>query len=154
MVKSKFLLTSGVPEQVRSGGTQATEQPADGKPKGSAEDFALYSAIRRDGGITPTELASVMALPPTTVSSAVIRLQRRGHVRRAPNPADARSYRLELTAAGQAAHTAAAALFAPVVARVEAAQSLPPADARAVLAAVNAAVLTATSARGGAPGPG
>lgn len=118
----------------------------------SAEEFALYSAIRRDGGITPTELASVMALPPTTVSSAVTRLERRGHVRRAANPADARSYRIELTAAGRAAHTAAAALFAPVLARVEAALSLPPADARAVLAAVNDAVLTATSAQESPPG--
>ena len=42
------------------------------RPSGlSAEEFALYSAVRRDGGITPTELASLMALPPTTVSSIV-----------------------------------------------------------------------------------
>ncbi len=116
------------------------------RPSGlSAEEFALYSAIRRDGGITPTELASLMALPPTTISSIVARLQRRGHIQRAANPGDARSYRIELTAAGRAAHEAAAALFAPVLGRVQAALSLPAEQARATLAAITAAVRTATS---------
>jgi DNA-binding MarR family transcriptional regulator len=116
------------------------------RPSGlSAEEFALYSAIRRDGGVTPTELASLMALPPTTISSIVARLRRRGHVRRAANPGDARSYRVELTAAGGAAHAAAASLFAPVLDRVEAALSLPTDQARATLASINAAVLAATS---------
>lgn len=114
------------------------------RPSGlSAEEFALYSAIRRDGGVTPTELAALMALPPTTMSSIVTRLERRGHARRVPNPADARSYRIQLTAAGQAAHTAAAALFAPVLGRVEAALNSPPGQARAVLAAIDSAVRTA-----------
>ncbi len=117
------------------------------RPSGlSAEEFALYSAIRRDGGITPTELASLMALPPTTISSIVGRLQRRGHIQRAANPGDARSYRIELTAAGQAAHAAAATLFAPVLGRVEAALSMPTGQARAVLASITSAVRTATSA--------
>ena len=116
------------------------------RPSGlGAEEFALYSALRRGGGITPTELASLLALPPTTISSIVARLERRGHVERARNPGDGRSYRLRLTAAGQAAHTAAAALFAPVLGRVEAALSLPPGQARAALAAIDAAVRTATS---------
>jgi DNA-binding MarR family transcriptional regulator len=116
------------------------------RPSGlNAEEFALYSAISRDGGVTPTEVAAVMALPPTTVSSTVARLERRGHVRRVPNPADARSYRIRLTAAGLAAHAAAGALFAPVLSTVEAALSLPPDQARAALAAINSAVLAATS---------
>lgn len=122
------------------------------RPSGlSAEDFALYSAIRRDNGVTPTELSSLMALPPTTVSSIVARLERRGHVRRAPNPADARSYRIQLTPSGQAAHAAAGELFTPVSATVEAALSIPPVQARDALAAINAAVLAATGSppRGG-----
>jgi DNA-binding MarR family transcriptional regulator len=119
------------------------------RPSGlSAEDFALYSAIRRDGGVTPTELSSLMALPPTTVSSMVARLERRGHVRRSPNPADARSYRIQLSPSGQAAHAAAGELFTPVLGRVEAALSIPPGRARDALAAINSAVLRAT---GGMP---
>ena len=115
------------------------------RPSGlNAEEFALYSAISRDG-VTPTELAAVMALPPTTVSSTVARLERRGHVRRVPNPADARSYRIQLTTAGLAAHAAAGAVFAPVLSKVEAALSFPPDEARAALAAINSAVLAATS---------
>ena len=118
------------------------------RPSGlSAEDFALYSAIRRDGGVTPTELSSLMALPPTTVSSIVTRLERRGHVRRVPNPADARSYRIQLTPSGQAAHTAAGELFTPVLGRVEAALSIPPGQARDALAAINSAVLGATGSQ-------
>ena len=123
------------------------------RPSGlSAEDFALYSAIRRDGGVTPTELSSLMALPPTTVSSMIARLERRGHVRRARNPADARSYRIELSPSGQAAHGAAGELFTPVLGRVEAALSIPPGRARAALAAINSAVVRATG--GTAAGPG
>ncbi|MGO8958507.1 MAG: MarR family winged helix-turn-helix transcriptional regulator [Streptosporangiaceae bacterium] len=114
------------------------------RPSGlGAEEFALYSAIRRDGGITPTELASLMALPPTTVSSIVGRLERRGHARRAPNPGDGRSYRIELTAAGMAAHAAAARLFAPVLAKVESALAAEVAGARALLAAIRDAVRAA-----------
>ena len=114
------------------------------RPSGlGAEEFALYSAVRRDGGITPTELASLMALPPTTVSSIVSRLERRGHVRRAPNPGDARSYRIQLTEAGMAAHRAAARLFAPVLARVESALGPGAAGARAGLAAMRDAVRAA-----------
>ncbi len=111
------------------------------RPSGlSGEEFALYSAIRRDGSITPTRLAALMALPPTTVSSIVVRLERRNHVRRAPDPKDARSYRIELTQPGQAAHGRAAKLFAPVLAEVEAALKLPIADALSALAAIDVAV--------------
>jgi len=114
------------------------------RPSGlTAEEFALYSAVRRDGGITPTELAALMALPTTTVSSIVARLERRGHVRRAPNPGDGRSYRIQLTGAGMAAHGAAAGLFAPVLARVESAPGVRVAEARAGLAAIREAVRAA-----------
>ena len=123
------------------------------RPSGlSAEDFALYSAIRRDGGVTPTELSSLMALPPTTVSSIVARLERRGHVRRVPNPADARSYRIRLSPSGQAAHAAAGELFAPVLGGVEAALGIPPGQARDALAAINSAVLRATGEMPAGPG--
>ncbi len=128
------------------------------RPSGlGAEEFALYSAIRRDGGITPTELASLMALPPTTVSSIVARLERRGHVRRAPNPDDARSYRIQLTEPGLAAHGAAAGFFAAVLAKVESVLGPGIAEARAGLAAIRDAVRAADgdgwAPRSGGPHP-
>jgi DNA-binding MarR family transcriptional regulator len=65
-----------------------------------AEDFGLYSALGLWGPITPTELASRVGMRPTTLSSALRRLERRGHVRRERNPSDGRSYLVELTEEG------------------------------------------------------
>lgn len=110
----------------------------------NAEGFALYSALARPGGATPTELATMMALPPTTISSIVHRLERRGHIRRAPNPADARSYRIELTSSGHEAHLRAGQLFLPVLAHVESSLGMPVSEAENVLRLIEAAVRSAT----------
>ena len=107
-----------------------------------AEDFALYSVLAQ-GATTPTELAQMMALPPTTVSSLVRRLERLGHVRRVPNPDDARSYRIELTKVGRRAHDSAGQLFLPVLADVESRLGMPVSQARSVLRSIDAAVRAA-----------
>ena len=104
-----------------------------------ADEFALYSVLRQGAGITPTELATLMSIPATTVSSIVARLERRRHARRTPNPEDARSYRIQLTPTGQRAHSGAAKLFLPVLAAIEAALTLPVAEARSALAAIDSA---------------
>lgn len=83
-----------------------------------SDEFAIYSVLTAAPSITPTELARWMAAPPTTVSSYVKRFEARGHVKREPNPADRRSYRIKLTPAGRRAHAAAAALFSPLRRRV------------------------------------
>src|SRR5919112_3437329 len=90
------------------------------------DEFAIYSVLSAARAITPTELARWMAAPPTTVSSYVKRFEARGHVRREPNPADRRSYRIKLTPAGRRAYRAAAALFVPLRTRV--ADALGPRD--------------------------
>jgi len=79
----------------------------------NAEEFAVYSVLAGTEGMTPTELAQWMVAPPTTVSSYVKRLERRGHVRRVPDPTDRRSHRVELTDLGRAAHRKAGELFEP-----------------------------------------
>lgn len=66
----------------------------------NVEDFGLYSAIGLWGPVTPTELAGRVGMRPTTLSSALRRLEGRGHVRRERNPSDGRSYLVELTEAG------------------------------------------------------
>lgn len=111
-----------------------------------AGDFALYSVLARPPGATPTELAEIMALPPTTVSSIVRRLERRGHAQRSPNPDDARSYRVELTKSGRDAHAKAGQLFLPVLAQVEANLGVPVDEVEHVLRLVEAAVRVATTA--------
>jgi DNA-binding MarR family transcriptional regulator len=65
-------------------------------------DFGLYSALGIWGPITPTELANRVGMRPTTLSSALNRLERRGHVRRERHPDDGRSRLVELTPAGAA----------------------------------------------------
>jgi DNA-binding MarR family transcriptional regulator len=86
------------------------------RPSGlDADEFAIYSVLASDAAMTPSELADWMAAPPTTVSSYIKRFERRGHVRRVPNPEDRRSYRVELTTAGREAHHTAGALFRPAL---------------------------------------
>jgi DNA-binding MarR family transcriptional regulator len=66
----------------------------------SADDYALLSTIGVRGPSTPTELAADLGLPLTTASDAIRRLLARGHVRKHPNARDRRSFRVELTSAG------------------------------------------------------
>ncbi len=80
-----------------------------------ADEFAVYSVLTTAPTVTPTELATWMSAPPTTISSYVKRFEARGHVVREPNPNDRRSYRLRLTDAGREAHRSAAALFIPAL---------------------------------------
>ena len=68
--------------------------------------FGIYSAIGVMGRITPKDLAELIGMPPTTLSGHIERLTRKGIVRRVENPADGRSYLLELTDEGKRAHRA------------------------------------------------
>jgi DNA-binding MarR family transcriptional regulator len=101
------------------------------RPSGlDADQFAIYSVLASGPAMTPSELADWMAAPPTTVSSYVKRFERRGHVRRVPNPEDRRSYRVELTATGREAHHTAGALFRPALDHVNEALEESVADTR------------------------
>lgn len=105
----------------------------------TADEFAIYSLLV-SGPITPTELATWMAAPPTTISSTVKRLEARGHLRREPNPDDGRSYRIGLTTAGRRAHRDAGERFLPVLAEVEAALGRSEASVTRSLEALRTAV--------------
>ena len=106
----------------------------------TADEFALYSALHHAGTLTPSQLAELLAVPPTTASTHIRRLERRGDLARATNPADGRSAFLRLTASGEATYHRAGALFYPVHDRVVRALALPVADVQSSLAALNAAV--------------
>jgi DNA-binding MarR family transcriptional regulator len=66
----------------------------------SNDDFGLLSAIGIWSPVTPTELAARVGLRPTTLSSALRRLETRGHLRRLPHPSDGRSHLIQLTETG------------------------------------------------------
>jgi DNA-binding MarR family transcriptional regulator len=70
----------------------------------TGNEFAVSSWLNVSGRATPTELAADLGMKPTTLTSVIERLVRKGHVRRRPNPEDGRSYLLELTARGKAAN--------------------------------------------------
>jgi DNA-binding MarR family transcriptional regulator len=72
------------------------------------DGFGVYSVIGSTGRITPTDLARMVGMPPTTLSGHIERLSRQGVVRRVENPADRRSYLLELTPEGKQAFHAGA----------------------------------------------
>jgi DNA-binding MarR family transcriptional regulator len=69
-----------------------------------ADEYAVYSVLFERGSLTPTQLAACMAMPVTTTLDYVRVMMRRGHVRRARNPADGRSYTVSLTMEGLSAH--------------------------------------------------
>ena len=66
------------------------------------DEYAVLSAVGVLRSTTPTELAGRLGVPPTTISRYVAGFVERGLLERAPNPADRRSYLLEVTEEGRA----------------------------------------------------
>ena len=64
-------------------------------------EYAVLSAIGVLRSVSPTELALRLRVPPTSISRHVARVVDAGLAVRSPNPADRRSYLLELTDAGR-----------------------------------------------------
>jgi DNA-binding MarR family transcriptional regulator len=71
------------------------------REKLSPNGFAVASAIRAFQPVTPTHLANVLGMRPTTLSTYLRRLEARRHIRRRPNPEDGRSSLLEVTKLGE-----------------------------------------------------
>jgi DNA-binding MarR family transcriptional regulator len=66
----------------------------------STDEYGVLSGILLLGPVSPTELAAQLGVPPTTISVYLARFGDGGLVRRIPNPADGRSYLVELTDGG------------------------------------------------------
>jgi DNA-binding MarR family transcriptional regulator len=66
------------------------------------DEWAVLSSIGYHGRVAPTELATRLRIPPTTISRYVARLVESGLATRVPNPDDGRSYLLDLTDQGKA----------------------------------------------------
>jgi DNA-binding MarR family transcriptional regulator len=81
-------------------------------------DFAVLSAIRAFQPITPSRLAALLGMPPTTLSSYLRRLEARRLVRRRRNPEDGRSSLLEVTKTGGTQTVSALPALQGSVARV------------------------------------
>ncbi len=75
------------------------------------DEYAVYSVLFDLGPKSPTELARIVGMPPTTMSHYVRAMIQRGHARQQRSASDRRSYALELTEAGLAVHRATSADF-------------------------------------------
>jgi len=64
-------------------------------------EWGVLSVLRAFGPQTPSALAAFLGMAPTTLSSWIARLSRRQLVRKRRNPADGRSYLLEVSARGE-----------------------------------------------------
>jgi DNA-binding MarR family transcriptional regulator len=102
-----------------------------------ADEYAVYSVLFERGPLTPTQLAARLAMPVTTTLDYLRVMSRRGHVQRARNPADGRSYTVTLTAEGLSAHRRTSAEWNVAVRRLEEALSMPEQQVRAALQALD-----------------
>src|SRR4051812_28179188 len=66
-----------------------------------AGSFAVYSVIAAEQPVTPSRLADILGMPPTSLSYVIRRMHESGHLRRVRNPADGRSVLLQLSAKGR-----------------------------------------------------
>ena len=107
-----------------------------------ADEYAVYSAVVRDGPVTVTALARTLGMPLATTSDYLRTMTSRGHVRRYRNPDDNRSYLVVATDAGTAAHRAAQVVFHSVFDRVQEVLTIPDAELVRALDALADAVRT------------
>ena len=102
-----------------------------------ADEYAVYSVLFERGPLTPTKLAASMAMPVTTTLDYLRVMTRRGHIKRAKNPADGRSYMVSLTMEGLSAHRRTNATWNVAVGRLEDALDMPVAQVRTALQALD-----------------
>jgi DNA-binding MarR family transcriptional regulator len=106
----------------------------------TAEEYAVYSVLVHEGGLTPTELSRRLGL---ALSSTIFRsgkLIERGHARRIPNPRDGRSALIELTPQGRRVVERARPAFDRVLDRIERHLELERAEVHAVISKLGEAV--------------
>jgi DNA-binding MarR family transcriptional regulator len=111
--------------------------------------LALVTHVRDHQPVTPSGIAAASGVPLTTLRDNIQRLVDRGLARRIPNPADARSYLLELTPAGHAMTKAADPALARAYDAVEARLPRPLAEYERMVEELNGALAGALAASGG-----
>jgi DNA-binding MarR family transcriptional regulator len=75
------------------------------------DEYAVYSALFEFEPMSPTEIATIVGMPPTTLSHYIRAMRERGHLDERRNPRDSRSRVLTLTMSGRGAHRRANRAF-------------------------------------------
>jgi DNA-binding MarR family transcriptional regulator len=103
-------------------------------------EYAVYSLMLEAGPRTPSELAAMLGMPISTLSTYLSAMLGRGDARRIPNPADGRSVRVVLTDRGRGVIRAVNPPFTRALVAFEAGLDRPLTDVRAVLAEIVEAI--------------
>jgi DNA-binding MarR family transcriptional regulator len=106
-------------------------------------EYAVYSLMLEAGPRTPSELASMLGMPISTLSTYLTAMLGRGDARRIPNAADGRSVRVVLTDRGRGVVRAVNPPFTRALVALEANLDAPVADVRAVLRGILEAIVKA-----------
>ena len=96
-------------------------------------EYAVYSLMLEAGPRTPSELAGMLGMPLSTLSTYVSTMLARGHARRVPNPADGRSVRMVLTDRGRGVVRLVNPPFTRALEALEAGLDQPVDEVRAVM---------------------
>lgn len=108
-------------------------------------EYAVYSLMLEAGPRTPSELAAMLGVPPSTLSTYLSTMLARGDARRIPNPSDGRSVRVVLTDRGRAVVRRVNPAFTRAHVALEASLDRPGDDIRAVLVGLGEAIDRATT---------
>ncbi len=112
-------------------------------------EYAVYSLMLEAGPRTPSELASALGVPPTTISTYITAMLGRGDARRIPHPSDGRSHRVVLTDQGRGVIRRVNPAFARAEAAILANLDRSEAEVRAALADLADALERAARDAGG-----
>jgi DNA-binding MarR family transcriptional regulator len=109
-------------------------------------EYAVYSLMLEAGPRTPSELAAMLGVPASTLSTYLTAMLGRGHARRIRNPADGRSVRVVLTDPGRAVVRRVNPAFTRAARLLEGTLDRPVDEVRAVLLELGQAIERAASA--------
>jgi len=103
-------------------------------------EYAVYSLMLEAGPRTPSELAAMLGMRPSTLSTYLTAMLARGDARRIPNPADGRSVRVVLTDRGRAVVRRVNPPFTRAHEALEASLERPVEEVRAILLELGEAI--------------
>jgi DNA-binding MarR family transcriptional regulator len=109
----------------------------------SPDQYAVYSLLFEAGSLSPTDMATRMGMPLTTLLDYLRPMLRRHHVSRGRHPRDGRSYLVTLTARGLAVFRRANAAWNEAIRRLEPGVKMPVGDVRRALHALDDAAVAA-----------
>jgi len=108
-------------------------------------EYAVYSLMLEAGPRTPSELAVMLGMPPSTLSTYLAAMLAREDARRIPNPSDGRSVRVVLTDRGRSVVRHVNPSFSRAHFALDASLARPAEEIRAVLVELGEAIDRATA---------